>query len=320
MPDYPSYLKSYQDSSLKKKIEKAYKLLESCEICPRRCKVNRINNEKGFCGVGINPVACSFMPHHGEEPPISGKKGSGAIFFSYCNLKCQYCQNYSFSQNGEGEEVSLEKLSEFMLYLQNLECHNINLVTPTHVMPQILKALYGSIEKGLNIPIIYNTSGYELPEIIKILDGIVDIYLVDMRYADNQHSEKYSKAKDYPYCNQEAVKQMHKQVGDAQIDDAGIIKRGLIVRHLVLPNNISGTEKIMKFLSKEISPKTYISLMSQYHPYYQAYKHPEINRCISKEEYQVALDCLTKYGMENGWIQDSHGLERFAGVNIKKNV
>ena len=320
MPDYPSYLKSYQDSTLEKKTEEVYKLLESCEICPRRCKVNRIKDEKGFCRVRVNPVVCSYMPHHGEEPPISGKNGSGTIFFSYCNLKCQYCQNYSFSQNGEGEEVSLEKLSELMLYLQNLACHNINLVTPTHVMPQILKALSMAIEKGLNIPIVYNTSGYELPEIIKLLDGIVDIYLVDMRYADNEHGEKYSKASDYPKYNQEAVKEMHRQVGDADIDKNGIIKKGLVVRHLVLPNNISGTEKIIKFLGQEISKNTYISLMSQYQPYYQAYKYPEIARRITKEEYQVAIDCLAKYGLENGWIQDSYGLERFAGVNIKKNL
>ncbi|MFC1646285.1 radical SAM protein [Candidatus Omnitrophota bacterium] len=320
MKDYPSYLKSYNDSTLKTKIEKAYKLLESCTICPRKCKVNRINNEKGFCRVGLKPVICSFMPHHGEEPPISGSRGSGTIFLSFCNLKCQYCQNYSFSQNGEGEEVSLEKLSELMLYLQNSNCHNINFVTPTHVMPQILKALYMAIEKGLNIPIVYNTSGYELPEMIKILDSIVDIYLVDMRYADNQHSEKYSKASNYPYYNQEAVKEMYMQVGDAEIDKEGIMKKGLLVRHLVLPNNISGTEKIMQFLSKEISKKTSISIMSQYSPYYQAYKYPELSRRITKEEYQAAIDCLSKYGLENGWIQDSRGLERFAGVNIKKNI
>ncbi|MBL7196896.1 MAG: radical SAM protein [Candidatus Omnitrophica bacterium] len=320
MQNYPSYLKGFNNSTLKAKIEKAYKLLESCTLCPRKCRVNRINKEKGFCRVGLNPVVCSFMPHHGEEPPISGTRGSGTIFFSFCNLKCLYCQNYNFSQEGEGEEVSIEKLSDFMLYLQGLCCHNINLVTPTHVMPQILKALYIAIEKGLNIPIVYNTSGYELPEIIKILDGIVDIYLVDMRYGDSQYSEKYSQASNYPYFNQGAVKEMHRQVGDAEFDKNNIINKGLLVRHLVLPNKISGTEKIMGFLSKEISKKTYISLMSQYHPYYQAYKYPEISRRITKEEYQQALDCLSKYGLENGWIQDSFGLERFAGVNIKRNI
>jgi len=187
-------------------------------------------------------------------------------------------------------------------------------------MPQILKALYVSIEKGLNIPLVYNTSGYELPEIIQLLDGIVDIYLVDMRYSDSQYSEKYSHASDYPYVNQEAVKEMHRQVGDAEFDDSGIIKKGIIVRHLVLPNNVSGTDKIMEFISKEISKNTYISLMSQYTPYYNAHNYPEISRRLTKEEYQNAVDCLGKYGLENGWTQDSYGLERFAGVNIKKKI
>lgn len=320
MQNYPSYLKSYSDSTLKTKINQAYKLLESCIICPRKCKVNRIDNERGFCRVGINPVVCSYMPHHGEEPPISGAKGSGTIFFSFCNLKCVYCQNYHFSQESEGKEVPIEKLSEFMLYLQGLGCHNINLVTPTHVMPQILKALYIAIEKGLSIPIVYNTSGYELPEVIKILNGIVDIYLVDMRYADNEHSIKYSQAPNYPSFNQEAVKEMYRQVGDSEFDKNNIIKKGMIIRHLVLPNNISGTEKIMKFISQNLSNKVYISLMSQYHPYYQAHKYPEIARRITKEEYQTAMDCLRRYGLNNGWTQDPCGLDHLAGVNIKRSV
>jgi putative pyruvate formate lyase activating enzyme len=320
MKNYPSYIKTHSNSTLQKKVDQAYRLLESCEICPRKCKVDRLKGKKGFCGVGINPAVYSFMPHHGEEPPISGTKGSGTIFFSFCNLKCLYCQNYKFSQEGEGEEVSPEKISDFMIGLQKLGCHNINLVTPTHIMPQILKALCIAIEKGLNIPLVYNTSGYELPEIIKILDGIVDIYLVDMRYADNQQGSKYSSAPDYPYFNQKSVKEMHRQVGDARFDESDIIIKGLVVRHLVLPNKISGTEKIMEFISKEISLKTYISLMSQYQPYHQAYKHPEIYRRITQEEYQYAVDCLKKYGLENGWLQDSFGLERFAGINIKRNV
>ena len=320
MQDYPSYLKSFNNSTLKTRINQAYKLLESCTICPRKCKVDRINDKKGFCKVGLEPVVCSFMPHHGEEPPISGTKGSGTIFFSFCNLKCVYCQNHHFSQEGAGEIVSIEKLSDLMLYLQRLGCHNINLVTPTHIMPQILKALEIAIEKKLKIPLVYNTSGYELPEIIKILDGIVDIYLVDMRYGDNNHSIKYSQAPDYPYFNQEAVKEMYKQVGDAEFDKNNIIKRGLLIRHLVLPNNISGTEEIMKFISQKLSNKVYISLMSQYNPYYQAYKYPEISRRITKEEYQEAVDYLKKYGLDNGWTQDSYGLERLAGVNIKRSL
>ncbi|MDD5356418.1 MAG: radical SAM protein, partial [Candidatus Omnitrophica bacterium] len=208
----------------------------------------------------------------------------------------------------------------FMLSLQKMGCHNINLVTPTHCMPQILKALKMAAEKGLNIPLAYNTSGYEFPGIIRILDGIVDIYLTDMRYADNKNSIKYSQAPEYPDYNQESVKEMYRQVGESQFGDDGVIKKGLIIRHLVLPQDICGSDKIMRFISEKISKKVYISLMSQYQPYYQAYKYKEISRRINKTEYQNAIDCLNKYGLENGWIQDSQGLERFAGVNIKRNV
>lgn len=320
MKDCPSYLKSYNSSALKKKIESSYKLLQNCNLCPRKCEVNRLKNEKGFCRVGINPMVCSYMPHHGEEPPISGINGSGTIFFSFCNLRCVYCQNYHFSQEGEGREVTCEELAEFMLYLQKSGCHNINLVTPTHVMPQILKALYIAIERGLNIPLVYNTSGYELSEIINILDGIVDIYLPDMRYADKEHGKNYSQADNYPYYNQNSLKEMYRQVGEAVFDNNNAIERGIIIRHLVLPNRISGTEEIMKFISKKLSPNIYISLMSQYHPYYKSYKYQEISRRITQEEYQEAIDCLNKYGLKNGWVQDSCGLERFAGVNIKKSL
>lgn len=320
MQNYPGYIKNFRNSDLDKKIKEAYSLLENCQICPRKCRVNRLKNEKGYCRVGLNPMVCSYMPHRGEEPPISGTKGSGAIFFSYCNLKCSYCQNYRFSQEGEGQEISIEKLGDIMLGLQKSGCHNINLVTPTHFMPQILKALKIAIEKGLNIPLVYNTSGYELPEIIKMLDGIVDIYLTDMRYAENKNAVKYSKAPDYPKYNQESVKEMYRQVGESQFDENNIIKKGLIIRHLVLPENIAGTDKIMQFISQKLSKKVYISLMSQYQPYYEAHKYPEISRPINQQEYQEAVNCLTKYGLENGWIQESRGLERFAGVHIKRNI
>jgi putative pyruvate formate lyase activating enzyme len=320
MPDYPSYLQGFHNSTLSKKIEAAYKLLKSCQIYPRKCQIDRLYNEKGFCRVGLEPLVCSYMPHYGEEPPISGKKGSGTIFFSYCNLRCCYCQNYQFSQEGEGEKASVEKLSQFMLDLQKLGCHNINLVTPTHVMPQILKALNIAIENGLNIPLVYNTSGYELPEIIRLLDGIIDIYLTDMRYGDDENALKYSQAPQYTYYNQEAVREMYRQVGECEFEGNGIIKKGLIIRHLVLPQDICGTQKIMQFISGNLSKKVYISLMSQYQPYYQAYKYPGLSRRISQQEYQQAIDCLNKYGLENGWTQDSYGLERFAGIHIKKGI
>ena len=317
---YPVYLRTYQAGRLNQLIEETFKLLESCCICPRRCGVNRLKNEKGFCKTGLKPKVCSFMPHHGEEPPISGVHGSGTIFFSHCNMSCVYCQNYEFSQSGQGREVEFEELAKFMIDLQDMGCHNINLVTPTHVMPQILKALSIAIPKGLKIPVVYNTGGYELPDIIKMLDGIVDIYLPDARYADNDMSIKYSGAPDYPGYNQDALKEMHRQVGIANIDNQGIIKTGLIIRHLVLPNNISGTDKIMKVIAKELSAHTYISLMSQYRPCHKVSQFKDICRRITYEEYEYAKQTMQEQGLNNGWIQEEGGLERFDGINIKPNL
>jgi putative pyruvate formate lyase activating enzyme len=232
-------------------------------------------------------------------------------------MACAYCQNYEFSQEGQGKEVDSEQLAQFMLELQNLGCHNINLVTPTHLMPQILSALNIAIPLGLKIPLVYNTSGYELAGILELLEGIVDIYLPDMRYSDNKVAVKYSQAPDYPKYNQQAVKEMQRQVGVAEIDSTGIIIRGLIVRHLVLPGGLSGTKEIMQFLSEEISVDTYISLMSQYSPYYKAPGIKEISLKISYQEYEEAKGIMERFGLYNGWTQDSGGLERFAGVHIK---
>ncbi len=317
---YPSYLNAYNNGSLKKAADKAWSLLASCEICPRRCRVNRLKDEKGFCKTGLNAKVCSFMSHHGEEPPISGSQGSGTIFFSNCNMGCVYCQNYEFSQLGQGREARLEELAEFMLELQRLGCHNINFVTPTHVMPQILKSLEMAIEKGLEIPLVYNTGGYELPEILKLLEGIVDIYLPDMRYGDSEMAQTYSQAPDYPRYNQESLKEMHRQVGVAELDDNGIIKRGVIVRHLALPHQISGTGKVMQFISEELSKETYISLMSQYMPYYKASSFKEISRRLTEDEYEEAKQLMGKWGLNNGWVQESYGIERFAGVHIKPSL
>ena len=317
----PAYLETYHNGTLKKAFEEAFKKLESCVICPRRCGVNRIKGEKGFCRTARKAKICSFMLHHGEEPPISGERGSGTIFFSECNMACVYCQNYEFSQIGQGgREVSAEELAAIMLQLQQMRAHNINLVTPTHVMPQILEALLIAIPQGLKIPIIYNTGGYELIEIVKLLDGIVDIYLPDMRYADNDAALRYSGAVDYPKYNQQALKEMHRQVGLAKINDSGIIENGLIIRHLVLPNNISGTDKIMCFIARELSQDTYISLMSQYFPCYQAAKFKEILRRITQDEYTAAQQSMQRWELHNGWIQEAGGLDRFAGINIKPNL
>ena len=317
MPTIPAYLESYQNGHLDSVINQSYKLLNSCSLCPRKCGVNRLNNEKGFCKTGLDPVVYSFLSHQGEEPPVSGKSGSGTIFFSNCNMACVYCQNYEFSQEGRGREVSPEVLAGYMLELQRLNCHNINLVTPTHVLPQILKALKTAVSEGLNIPLVYNTGGYESVEIIKLLDGIVDIYLADMRYGGNESSLKYSSAPDYPRYNQEAIREMRSQTGSDIIDKDGIIRRGLIIRHLVLPNNASGTEEVMRFISEEISKDSLVSLMSQYLPYHQAGEFKDISRRLTLKEYNNAKKIMKKYGLHGGWIQESYGLERFAGVNIK---
>ncbi|MDD4910099.1 MAG: radical SAM protein [Candidatus Omnitrophica bacterium] len=314
----PSYLDNLKQ--LKKAAKQAASLLKSCRICPRGCKVNRLRNETGFCRTGLNARVFSYMPHRGEEPAISGSRGSGTIFFSGCNLRCAYCQNYEFSQSARGSEAEPRKLAKYMLYLQKLGCHNINFVTPTHVLPQILSALTVAIEEGLNIPLVYNSSGYEFSEMIELLDGIIDIYLPDMRYADDKAALKYSSAPDYPLINRSAVKEMFRQVGVGVFDEEGIIQRGMIIRHLVLPQGQAGSEEIFRFISEELSQDVYISLMSQYFPCYNAEEFPEINRRPALEEYEQARRAMEKRGLHNGWAQESGGLQRFAGVNIKRNT
>jgi putative pyruvate formate lyase activating enzyme len=293
------------ETELHKRIEAAYQLLENCRVCPRECGVNRLKNDKlGFCRSGLNPMVSSASPHHGEEPPLSGSKGSGTIFFANCNLRCVYCQNYPISQMGHGAELTPAELACRMLWLQEQGCHNLNLVTPTHFMPQLLKALGLAKERGFHLPIVYNTSGYESVETLELLDGIVDIYLPDMRYADDAVALKYSLAPQYPEINRAAVREMFRQVGNLALDEHGIAKRGLIIRHLVLPGGVSGTEKIMKFLAEEISKDFYISLMSQYFPAYKAHEIKELSRRITAEEYEEACGIMEKYELENGWIQN----------------
>jgi putative pyruvate formate lyase activating enzyme len=293
------------DTELQNRIEAAYQLLESCRVCPRECGVNRLKDEKsGFCRSGLNPAISSVSPHHGEEPPLSGTKGSGTIFFTNCNLRCVYCQNYPISQLGNGAERTVGELACQMVWLQEQGCHNLNLVTPTHFMPQILKALGIAKERGFNLPIVYNTSGYESIEALQLLDGIVNIYLPDMRYADDAVALKYSSAPHYPEINRAAIKEMFKQVGNLVLDENGVAQRGLIIRHLVLPGGLSGTDGVMKFLAEEISKDVYISLMSQYFPAYRAQEFEEIDRRITPEEYDEAYEIMQKYGLENGWVQE----------------
>lgn len=278
-------------------------MLSPCEVCPRKCGVNRLEGEKGFCRSGEEVIVSSYNAHFGEEPPLVGYFGSGTIFFTNCNLKCVYCQNYPISQLGNGNKVSLSELAKIMLALQKRKCHNINLVTPTHFVPQILNSLKSAIKMGLRIPIVYNTSGYDSVNTLKLLDGVVDIYLPDARYADNEIARKYSSAPNYFEIMKKALKEMHRQVGDLVTDKIGVARTGLIVRHLVLPEGLSGTKKIMRFIAREISPHTYISLMAQYFPAYQAGQFPPLSRRINREEYREALRAFKEEGLENGWFQ-----------------
>ena len=317
---YPSYLELFKKGELAQRADEAFQRLEFCSLCPRRCGVNRLKGQKGYCKTGEKAVVYSYMPHHGEEPPISGSRGSGTIFFSNCNMSCVYCQNFKFSQQGEGREVTTKELAGIMLELQADGCHNINLVTPTHSVPQILKALLAAVPQGLHIPLVYNTSGYELAATIYALDGIVDIFLADMRYADSVYARVYSDAADYPEFNRAAVQTMHELVGVAAFDTDGIAVKGLIIRHLVLPNAISGTGEIMRFIAEQISPETYISLMSQYTPYHKASAFSEISRRITKTEYEHAQALMERWGLSNGWIQEQDSFDSLSGVHIKPRL
>lgn len=299
---YPRYL-NIKEEEFDRRIGKAYKLLSSCGACPHKCGVNRLEGERGFCRSGEEVIVSSYNTHFGEEPPLVGNLGSGTIFFTNCNLKCVYCQNYPISQLGNGNKVTLQELAKIMLTLQKRKCHNINLVTPTHFVPQILKSLKLAIKMGLCIPIVYNTSGYDSVNTLKLFDSVVDIYLPDARYADNEIARKYSSAPDYFEIMKKALKEMHRQVGDLALDETGVARSGLIIRHLVLPEGLSGTKKIMRFIAREISPHTYISLMAQYFPAYQASQFPPLSRRIDKEEYRKALQAFKEEGLENGWFQ-----------------
>ena len=285
---YPSYLSLYESGELRERVEKAREMLLSCRVCPHECKVNRIENELGYCKTGRHAIVSSYFPHHGEEFPIRGFRGSGTIFFSYCNMRCVYCQNYEISHFGEGREVSPEELAGMMLELQSLGVHNINLVSPSHVVPQILEALYIAVQRGLRIPIVYNTSSFDSLESLKLMDGVVDIYLADLKYLSREFGRKYSKVKDYPTHAKEAIREMYRQVGNLKVDERGIAVRGLLIRHLVLPNDISTTREVMNFL-RSIDPQLAVNVMDQYFPFYKAKDYPELARRITREELERAL-------------------------------
>lgn len=293
----PAYLELWHKGKLADRVEAAKVLLESCRVCPRSCGINRLAGETGKCRTGAQAMVSSFGPHFGEEAPLVGKYGSGTIFFTNCNLRCLFCQNYSISQLGEGVEVTKEEIARMMLSLQSRGCHNINLVSPTHVVPQILEALEIALKSGLCLPIVYNSGGYDSVETLKLLDGIIDIYMPDMKYSDDNIAEELSGIKDYPLMNKAAIKEMHRQVGDLQIDNEGIATRGLLVRHLVLPHGLAGTKEIVEFLAREISPNTYTNIMAQYHPCYKASQVPQLARSLSHQEFMEAVEMAYKTGL-----------------------
>jgi putative pyruvate formate lyase activating enzyme len=297
-PQY-TYLNNTSDINIR--IRKLYKMLEPCRLCPRECEQNRLSGQYGICRSTDKVVVSSLSAHFGEEPPLVGWNGSGTIFFTNCNMWCLYCQNYSISHLKAGTNISITQLVEAMISLQQLGCHNINLVTPTHFVPQIVEALSTAIEKGLMIPIVYNTGGYDSVETLKLLDGLIDIYMPDIKYSDNNNARKYSGAKDYWEVVRKAVTEMHRQVGDLKINTFGIAERGLLIRHLVLPNNLAGSKKVIDFIAKEICLDSYVNIMDQYRPAFKACDYPELNRLITSEEYNEVIDYAKSLGLYRGF-------------------
>jgi len=308
----PVYLELLVTGELDKRIDRLYQILESCELCPRRCRKNRLSGERGHCRAGAQLMVSSYHPHFGEEAPLVGggkglviadafgltpTGGSGTIFLTNCNLLCVYCQNYDISHLGEGREVSVDEVAAMMLTLQNRGCHNINLVTPTHYAPQLVKTIKLAARGGLHLPVVWNCGGYENAEVIKLLDGIIDIYMPDIKYGDTAPAKRYSNAPDYFDRCREAVREMHRQVGDLRLDQRGIAYRGLLIRHLVLPGGLAGTKKVLKFIADEISKSSYINIMGQYRPAGEAYNYPELNKCPSRQELIEAINMAKKLGL-----------------------
>ena len=272
-------------------------MLAECCLCPRHCGANRLAGESGKCRITSQAMVSSYGPHFGEEAPLVGSHGSGTIFFTYCNLRCVFCQNYDISQLGNGSAVDSEELAGMMLSLQTKGCHNINLVSPTHVLPYILEGLELAASRGLYLPLVYNTGGYDSLETLKLLDGVVDIYMPDAKYSDEKTGEQLSGVKNYPQVNRAAIKEMHHQVGDLQLDEQGVAQRGLLVRHLVLPNRLAGTEDVVRFLAQEVSTNTYLNIMAQYRPCYKAFDIPQLARLVNRQEFSDAIDLAHQQGL-----------------------
>jgi len=293
----PAYLQTHREGRLPAKIQQAYEILLSCELCPHRCRVDRRHGELGICRTGDKPVVASFGPHFGEEDPLVGEHGSGTIFFSHCNLFCIFCQNWEISHGGEGEEIEVADLAAIMLRLQAQGCHNINLVTPSHQVPMILAALALAIEGGLHVPLVYNTGGYDAVPTLQLLDGVVDIYMPDFKFWDPKVAARLCNAADYPEMARQALKEMHRQVGDLVLDEQGVAQRGLLVRHLVLPHGLAGTKEVMEFLAREISPHTYVNVMGQYRPCGQAHTQPLLADFLTAAEHREAQRLAREAGL-----------------------
>jgi len=319
----PNYLSLYKSGELAKRAERLWQRLVNCDICPRQCGIDRLQGETDFCRSTEKPIVASFCEHRGEEPVLSGSHGSGTIFFGNCNLRCCYCQNHQISQDykkQKNNETDCPTLAGYMLHLQDkLGCHNINLVSPSHFVPQIVKALLEAVPMGFKIPLVYNTNSYDSLETLKELDGIIDIYLPDLKYADNKLASKFSKARDYVLHSRSAIKEMQRQVGDLAIDENGVAQRGLIVRHLILPNNIAGSHQSLNWLAEEVSPKVTISLMSQYHPAHKACRYSLLARPVNITEYEAALEAMAKAGLEEGWAQDMASHKHYLPDFERKN-
>ncbi len=292
-----AYLRTLSQGMFPEKIGKAREMLKDCTVCARECHINRLEGETGFCGLGESAVVSSANPHFGEESPLVGSRGSGTIFFTSCNLKCMFCQNYEISHLMEGREVHSKDLAAIMLELQRIGCHNINFVTPSHLVPQILDAVHVAAEQGLQVPLVYNTGGYDSVETLKLLEGVVDIYMPDLKFMDSGISKELMDAPDYPDVVKAAIREMSRQVGDLEIDENGVATRGLLVRHLVMPNDMAHTHAAMKFLATEISTNTYVNIMNQYRPCGKAHAHADLSRSTTREEYQAAVAAAQEVGI-----------------------
>lgn len=295
----PAYLSLYHSGELARRVRQAHEHLVRCDLCPNYCRVNRLQSIRGArCRTGRRALVASLGPHFGEEQVLVGRNGSGTIFFSHCNLRCVFCQNWDISQQGRGQEISAAELAAMMLELQKLGCHNINLVSPSHVIAPILAALALAARHGLRLPLVYNSGGYDSPEALALLDGVIDIHMPDMKYADSEVARRFSKVSDYAEVNRAAVLEMHRQVGDLVLDTRGIARRGLLIRHLVLPDNLAGSDIILPFIAERLSRNTYLNLMDQYRPCYRADRYPPLDRSPSRAEYQRALQWAAAAGLE----------------------